>query len=114
MNPAEHHPHLGELLALRLKELGMSKAEFGRRIHTSRQNVSLILQKPSLDTAMLWKISQVVGHDYFLTLAETLSGAKGADGIIRLEMQFSNQRLILVTSDPLPGGTDQPLNFRGG
>lgn len=63
------HPDLGEMLTRRLEEMGMSKAEFGRRINTSRQNVSLILKKKSLDTEMLWQIGKILGIDYFALLS---------------------------------------------
>lgn len=64
--------HLGELITAKLEEKGMSKAEFGRRINTSRQNVSLILQKHDIDTGMLRRICQALQHDFFGELAETI------------------------------------------
>lgn len=43
----------------------MSKAEFGRRICTSRQNVSLILRKQSISTIQLMQISRVLDCNFF-------------------------------------------------
>jgi len=57
--------HIGRLIAERIKEVGMTKAEFGRRINTSRQNVNTLLRKESLDTLVLRKISQVLSYDFF-------------------------------------------------
>lgn len=60
---------LGRLIERRLQELGMSKAEFGRRISTSRQNVSLILRKESMDTKLLAKICSVLNYNFFQHLS---------------------------------------------
>lgn len=57
--------HIGRLIGERIKEVGMTKAEFGRRINTSRQNVNTLLRKESLDTLVLRKISQVLNYDFF-------------------------------------------------
>lgn len=63
--------HIGSEIARRLVELGMTKAEFGRRIDTSRQNVTLILRKESLDTSVLHKICKVLDHNFFQYVAYT-------------------------------------------
>lgn len=57
--------HIGRLIEERINEVGMSKAEFGRRINTSRQNVNTLLRKSSLDTVMLSNISKVLNYDFF-------------------------------------------------
>ena len=57
--------HIGRLIEKRIKEVGMTKAEFGRRINTSRQNVNTLLRKESLDTELLWRISEVLNFDFF-------------------------------------------------
>lgn len=38
-------PHIGELVADRLKEVGMTKSEFARRIHLSPQAIPHLLQR---------------------------------------------------------------------
>lgn len=45
--------------------MGMTKAEFGRRINTSRQNVNSLLRKASLDTAHLLRIGEALKYDFF-------------------------------------------------
>lgn len=57
--------HIGRLIEERIKEVGMTKAEFGRRISTSRQNVNTLLRKESLDTKLLRKICRVLDYDFF-------------------------------------------------
>lgn len=57
--------HIGRLIEEQLEKVGMSKAEFGRRINTSRQNINTLLRRESLDTDLLHNISKVLGHDFF-------------------------------------------------
>ena len=65
--------HLGKLIEKVLKERGMSKAEFGRRIDTSRQNINGMLQKPTLDCASVIKISQVLEVNFFEPFIDQLN-----------------------------------------
>ena len=64
-------PHVGNMIEKKLEELGMTKAEFGRRIGTSRQNVNPLLRKTSIDTAFLFRIGKALNHDFFRDLAES-------------------------------------------
>ena len=57
--------HIGEIVQEQVTKVGMTKAEFGRRINTSRQNVNTLLKKRDLDTEILRKISQVLGRNFF-------------------------------------------------
>lgn len=69
--------HIGRLIEERINEVGMSKAEFGRRINTSRQNVNTLLRKSSLDTIMLSNISKVLNHDFFKYYTKGIKEPKG-------------------------------------
>jgi transcriptional regulator len=66
------HIHVGKLVLEKLRERGMKKAEFGRRINKSRQNVHSILRRPALDTDLLSQISKVLEYNFFQVLAEKL------------------------------------------
>jgi DNA-binding XRE family transcriptional regulator len=63
-------PHVGRLVEIRMDELGMTKAEFARRIGTTRQNVNSLLNKPSMDTAYLHRIGKALNYDFFRELAK--------------------------------------------
>lgn len=67
--------HLGALVDRRLDESGMTKAEFGRRIGTSRQNVHTLIRKPTLTTEQLMDICVVMKYDLFAVLSEALHQA---------------------------------------
>ena len=65
------HPHLGELIEQRISDLGMTKAEFGRRIGISRQHVNSLLKKSSFDTLYLAQICNLLEEDFFRHLTRT-------------------------------------------
>ena len=65
--------HVGKLVLVKLKERGMKKAEFARRINKSRQNVQDILTRPALDTDLLSQISKVLDYNFFQILAEKIN-----------------------------------------
>jgi DNA-binding XRE family transcriptional regulator len=64
--------HLGRLIALRMDELGMTKAEFGRRIGTSRQNMNSLLRKPLPSAEHIWQASVILHCDFFAAFSGTL------------------------------------------
>jgi hypothetical protein len=57
--------HIGKLIALRIEQTGMSKAEFARRINRSPQNIQDLLTRNSVDTTLLIAISQALGYNFF-------------------------------------------------
>lgn len=65
--------HVGKLILDKLRERGMKKAEFARRINKSRQNVQDILTRPALDTDLLSQISKVLDYNFFQILAEKVN-----------------------------------------
>lgn len=62
--------HIGKLILEKLKEKGLSKSEFARRINKSRQNVQDIFNRQSLDTHLLYEIGEVLDFDFFRELAK--------------------------------------------
>jgi hypothetical protein len=57
--------HIGKLIQLRLDQLGMTKAEFARRINKTPQNVHDLLTRESVDTNLLVTISGVLNYNFF-------------------------------------------------
>ena len=57
--------HIGEIIKKRVDELGITKAEFARRINTTSQNIYGIFKRESIDTALLIKISQTLDNNFF-------------------------------------------------
>ncbi len=71
--------HIGSLIEERLKAHGMTKAEFGRRINTSRQNVNTLLRKEALNTSLLYQISKILKFNFFSYYHDKLPGYVGPD-----------------------------------
>ncbi len=57
--------HVGSLVKLRLVQLGMTKAEFARRINKTPQNIHDLLTRESMDTKLLMTISEVLNYNFF-------------------------------------------------
>ncbi len=57
--------HIGKIILKKLKESGMSKSEFARRINKSPQNVQDIFLRESIDTKLLFSISSVLDFNFF-------------------------------------------------
>ena len=57
--------HIGEKIKQRAKELRIGPTELGKLIFTSKQNVSGIYKRKSIDVESLQKISQALNYDFF-------------------------------------------------
>lgn len=58
--------HIGEIIREKVEQIGMSKAEFARKIGLLRQNIEkTVFMKNSLDTDLLCRISEVVNYNFF-------------------------------------------------
>lgn len=103
MSTAAQMPHLGQLITETLQLRGMTKAEFGRRINTSRQNVSLILRKQSMDVGLLWKICHVLKIDLFQILSLAAEGeghpGLGGRGSMAIRLELADKELVHLTAD---------------
>lgn len=65
VNCSMEQVHIGELIKLRIKQVGMTKAEFSRRINKSPQNVHDLLKRKSVDTELLTIICNVLDFNFF-------------------------------------------------
>ncbi len=57
--------HIGSLIQKRLDEVGMSKAEFGRRISKTSQTIYDIFERKTIDSGLLLTIGTVLDYDFF-------------------------------------------------
>ena len=57
--------HIGEKIKQRATELRIGPTELGKLIFTSKQNVSGIYKRKSIDVGALHKISQALNYDFF-------------------------------------------------
>ncbi len=68
---------IGILIKEELLAQERSVAWFARKIHLDRSNVYRLFQKNSVDTDLLRRISQVLGHDFFAVYSESISADSG-------------------------------------
>ena len=57
--------HLGKSIKEAVKTSGLSVTEFAAKINCSRRNIYAIFEKESIDTSLLVKIGEVLGHNFF-------------------------------------------------
>jgi DNA-binding Xre family transcriptional regulator len=96
------------MIAKVMEERGMTKADFGRRIDTSRQNVSLILKKEHLDTQLLWRICDVLDTDLFDLMSRAFDSGCRFDGshrtgIMEIRLELADTKLVQATADLVRG-----------
>ena len=57
--------HVGEAIDRRRNELGLSKSELGRRIGVPQQHINRILERETMETNRLFKVSEALGFNLF-------------------------------------------------
>ena len=57
--------HVGEAIDRRRNELGLSKSELGRRIGVPQQHINRILERETMETNRLSKVSEALGFNFF-------------------------------------------------
>lgn len=62
--------HVGRLIERKLHDQGRSVTWFAMQLCCTRPNVYKIFGKESIDTCLLWRISRILGHDFFHDLSE--------------------------------------------
>lgn len=59
------HVHVGAEIEKRRVELGLSKSELGRRIGVPQQHVNRILERETMETSRLVKVSEALDYNFF-------------------------------------------------
>lgn len=57
--------HVGEAIEKRRNELGLSKSELGRKIGVPQQHVNRILERETMETKRLIKVSEALDFNFF-------------------------------------------------
>ena len=59
------HVHVGQAIDNRRNELGLSKSELGRKIGVPQQHVNRILERETMETSRLIKVSEALDFNFF-------------------------------------------------
>lgn len=76
--------HIGALIGTRIKECGMSYAEFARHLCVERTTVYNILRSKSIDTERLIRISNILNYDFLRKVY--LSNEKEERNTLKIEV----------------------------
>ena len=100
--------HIGQAIDKRRNELGLSKSELGRRIGVPQQHINRILERETMETSKLVKVSQALDYNFFALFcsmshqisaylaAVTLNGnAHNAIGDNELATQLSKEQAVV-------------------
>ncbi|MDE5704933.1 transcriptional regulator [Muribaculum sp.] len=86
--------HIGHEIESRINDLNISKSEFARRIGTSKQNVTRILEKKSIDTAVLIRDGEVIDYNFFNLYAD-VSNQSIVQSIYHSAASLSGDAMVL-------------------
>lgn len=64
--------HIGNLIRAKLAERGRTVIWLARQMPCSRTNVYKIFDRQSIDTATLWRLSEILDYDFFAALSDDL------------------------------------------
>lgn len=62
--------HFGKTLEQTLRQQGRTITWFAEQLCCTRPNVYKIFQKESIDTALMYRISKILQHDFFREYSE--------------------------------------------
>lgn len=83
--------HIGQAIDVRRKELGLTKTEFGRRIDVPQQHVNRILERETIETSRLVRISEALDFNFFSLFCQTRPSISGVLAAISLGGNANNQ-----------------------
>jgi len=88
----ENDLHVGKLIEKVFSERNMKKAEFARRINTTRQNITTLFNRPNIDVKLLFTISKALDYDFFRLLSYS-KDEKSMETEISLSMKIRTEDL---------------------
>jgi len=78
--------NIGEQIKIKMQEAGLNKARLARKLETSNQNLTHMLEKTSLDTAKLVRISMALNYDFFQCYRPEGISQEGMDAVMQERM----------------------------
>lgn len=64
--------HVGNMIKAVMEEQGRNVSWLAQKLHCHRSNVYKIYEKADLNSDIIFKVSQILQHDFFTDLSETL------------------------------------------
>jgi DNA invertase Pin-like site-specific DNA recombinase len=60
-----HEVHIGQLIEAKMKADGRSAQWLARQLSCAVSNIYKIYEKPSIDSDLLWRLTQLLQEDFF-------------------------------------------------
>jgi len=64
--------HIGEMVKKELQKQDLTISWLARQVHHDASNLNKLLQKPSMHTDLLIRISKALHHDFFIEISNLL------------------------------------------
>ena len=84
------HVHVGQAIDKRRNELGLSKSELGRKIGVPQQHINRILERETMETNRLIKVSEALDFNFFSVALD--GNANNLIGDAELAVQLSSEK----------------------
>ena len=65
--------HAGQLIERTLHEQGRTVTWFATQLYCTRPNVYKLFRQENMDIHLLWRISCILGHDFFRDLSDSIN-----------------------------------------
>ena len=82
------HVHVGQAIDKRRNELGLSKSELGRKIGVPQQHINRILERETMETSRIIKVSEALDFNFF----SLFWNANNLIGDAELAVQLSSEK----------------------
>ena len=84
--------HIGKKIEEKISELRINVTDFAKSINTSRTNVYDIFERETIDTGLLFKISQVLNHNFFHYYIDPVENNKEVEDLSK-KLQVAEQEI---------------------
>ena len=76
----ENRLHIGKIICKQLKKEGRTKKWLAEKVCCDYSNFCKVLKNQFLDTELLWRISFVLQHDFFIDISKYYTENKNENG----------------------------------
>lgn len=93
--------NIGLLIEQRMNELGINKSEMARRTGIANQNINRVLEKSSIDTEKLIKISEALDYNFFncFNSIDTIDIVTASNGGVAISKSSTRDVSVASPSD---------------
>ena len=96
-------PHTGRMVRLHINGICINHADLGRSTGRSTSTVRALLDKHSMQSAILWELCQALKHNFFADLAAQLPADYKSDAQSQLAAENAELRVQVVLMKELLG-----------